>query len=61
MGIQKDSEELLVYIYKQKIEGKEIPNDNDLMVVTKWGNDRILFALEYLIDKRLLKGQIWLD
>jgi hypothetical protein len=58
MGIQKDAEELLIYIYNQKLAKNEAPQVEKLVEVTKWDKDRVIFALEYLIRKGLVLGQV---
>ncbi len=58
MGIQKDAGELLIYIYEKKTKGKEIPQVPDLTKETSWSKDRLLNALQYLIGKGLIDGNI---
>jgi hypothetical protein len=59
LGIQKDAEELLIYCYKEKIAGKGVPSTQDeLIEVTKWEPHRIFSALEYLIRKGLILGEL---
>ncbi len=56
--IQKDAGELLAWIYQNKIEGKEQLHTEDIERITGWQRDRVHFALEYLIRKNLLNGQV---
>lgn len=58
MGIQKDAGEILVYFYKNKVESKKFLRINILIEETGWEENRIFLALEYLLRKRLLIGQI---
>ncbi len=57
MSIQNDAGELLALFYKDKIEGKEIKHSSDIKKETNWDWIRIINALEYLIDKNLLRGK----
>ena len=57
MEIQKDAEEILVYCYKQKIAGEGVPQQEELEKITGWEDNRIIFALEYLVRKGLLMGE----
>jgi len=56
MGIQKDAEEILIYCYKHKLEGKGMPLQDDLIRLTKWQKNRVVFALEYLVRADLIMG-----
>lgn len=58
MGIQKDAGELLLYIYEKKTKGEEIPQIPDLTSETSWDKDRLLNALQYLVGKYLIDGQV---
>ena len=58
MGIQNDAGELLLYIYKQKTEGKEIPQTTNIEKETGWERDRIHNALQYLIGKNMIDGKV---
>ncbi len=58
MGIQKDAGELLTFIYEKKRVGAEMPQTNDLMQTTKWDKNRVVFALQYLIEKELIHGKV---
>lgn len=58
MTIQKDAGELLVYIYNNKINGKKLPPQQELIRITKWHENRVIFALEYLKRKGLVYGEI---
>ncbi len=57
MGIQKDAGELLAFIYKEKVEGNEVPSIRNITDTTKWDRDRVLNALQYLQGKNLINGQ----
>ncbi len=50
MTIRKDSGNLLLYIYKLKIENKEMLDSNQLIKETEWNKVRINNASQYLID-----------
>ena len=58
MGIQRDAGELLILIYNNKIEGNENLQQSAIEKITSWDKDKVTFALEYLIKKGLLDGQI---
>jgi len=58
MGIQKNAEEILVFIYKEKIAGNSMPHFSDILKLTNWSNDELTFALEYLIRKNFIDGRI---
>ncbi len=57
MGIQKDAEELLVFIYKRKLAGEEMPIEKELLDITGWDKHRIFIAIEYLVNIGFVKGQ----
>jgi hypothetical protein len=56
--IRKDSGNLLLYIYKFKIAGKEIPRKEQLLTETGWNNDRLNNAIQYLIESKFVSGGI---
>ncbi len=56
-SIQNDAEEVLVYSYKQKIEGKGMPSQEELIKLTRWDEKRVIFAMEFLIRKGLVSGE----
>lgn len=58
MTIKEDSGNLLLYIYKCKTEGKEIPRKNQLLTETGWNNNRLNNAIEYLIQSKFVSGSI---
>lgn len=58
MGIQKDAGEILVFIYQNKIKGNETINYEQLLKITGWAADKLTFALEYLIRKGLVDGNL---
>jgi hypothetical protein len=56
MGIQKDSGEILIYIYNRYIsQDFEFLTLNDLKDETKWNEGRIINSVMYLNDKNLIK------
>lgn len=57
MGIQKDSGELLLFIYEKKTKGEEIPSRRQIENKTGWNKDRVLNALQYLHGKNLIDGR----
>jgi hypothetical protein len=57
MGIQKDAGELLALLYKDKIEGKGVKQNNEIKEETGWEELRINNALEYLVGKNLIEGK----
>ena len=57
MGIQNDAGEILIYIYEKKIKGEEIPSLNKIVSDTAWEQDKVIFALEYLLGKSLIDGK----
>lgn len=59
MTIRKDSGNLLLYIYKLKIENKEMLDSNQLIKETEWNKVRINNASQYLIDSGFVKGKIF--
>lgn len=58
MGIQNDAEEILVYSYKQKLEGKGVSEQAELEKITGWDRNKVIFAMEYLIRKGLMMGKV---
>ena len=58
MSIQKDAGELLILFYNNKIEGKENLQQKAIEEITHWGKDRVTFALEYLVRKNILDGEV---
>jgi hypothetical protein len=58
MTINNDAGKLLVYIYKCKTEGKEIPRNNQLLTETGWNEDRLNNAIQYLIESGFVTGVI---
>lgn len=56
MGIQKDAEEILVYIYKKYIQHSEVPSIKEMLEETRWNYDRIKRAILYLKEKDLIDG-----
>jgi len=57
MGIQKDAGELLALMYENKLKGNEHLNTENLMKLTDWSKDKVIFGLEYLISKNLIEGK----
>ena len=55
MGIQKDAEEVLVYIYKKYVEGLENLKISEIEKVTGWGLPKVTRATKYLSDKKLVE------
>lgn len=58
MTIRIDSGNLLLYIYKCKIEDKEILNPDQLLKETGWNNVRLNNAAQYLIESEFVKGHV---
>ena len=59
MTIREDSGNLLLYIYKCKIKEIEILNSNQLLLnETGWNNDRLNNAIQYLVEKRFVDGNV---
>ncbi len=58
MSIQKDAGELLILFYNNKVSGKEHLQQRNIEEITQWDKDKITFALEYLIRKDLLDGEV---
>ena len=58
MTIREDSGKILLYIYKCKIEGKEIPHSNLSFEETDWNKDRLNNAIQYLIESKFVDGNI---
>ena len=57
MGIQKDAEEILVYLYRERVAGKSIPQQEEIIKITKWDSIRVILALKYLVNKRWVYGE----
>ncbi len=55
MVIKKDAGELLLLFYQNEIEEKKQPSLTDLLIITKWQPNRLKLALEYLVNKNLIK------
>ena len=58
MGIQHDAGELLALIYQNKVSGKGNINTNQIEKETNWVGGKMTFALEYLIGKGLIDGEM---
>lgn len=58
MTIREDSGNLLLYIYKFKIDGKEIPRKDQLLTETDWNENRLNNAIQYLIESKFVSGGI---
>ena len=49
---------MLLYIYKCKTEGKEIPNPEQLLNETGWSDVRLNNALQYLVENEFIDADI---
>lgn len=58
MTIRNDAGEILYYIYKCKIDGKETPRTNQLLTETGWNEDRLNNSIQYLIEGEFVRGQL---
>lgn len=58
LTIRNDSGNLLLYVYKCKIEGKGIPRKDQLFTETGWNEDRLNNASQYLIESEFVNGSI---
>ena len=58
MTIRTDSGNLLLYIYKCKIDGNEISTSNQLLTETDWDYVRLNNAIQYLIESDFVSGDV---
>ena len=58
MKISEDSGNLLLFIYKRKIEDKEMLNKGQLLEETGWDKVRLNNAVQYLIESEFIKGKV---
>ena len=58
MTIRDDSGNLLLFVYKCKIEGNEILERKQLLIETGWKEYRLNNAIQYLIQSKLIDGII---
>jgi len=58
MTISEDSGNLLLFIYKSKIEDKEMLNQDQLLDETGWNKVRLNNAVQYLIESGFIKGEV---
>jgi hypothetical protein len=54
---QKDAEEMLVYMYKQRLTGQPAPTVAQLTATTKWMPDRVIAALDFLLQRNFIEGK----
>ena len=58
MGIRTDAGKLLIFIYNHKVRGEKMPRIDELCRITKWTEDRCIFALQYLVNEKLVEGNV---
>lgn len=58
MTIRTDSGNLLLYIYKCKIEDNEMLDSNDLLNKTGWNKSRLNSAGQYLVEGGFVNGRV---
>ncbi len=58
MDVSKDEQDILSYIYQNKIDGKEVPTIDEIIKKTNLDRDKIVFYIEYLIEEGFLKGKL---
>ena len=58
MTIRNDSGNVLLYIYKCKIDGNEISNSDELLTETGWNDIRLNNAIQYLIESEFVSGDV---
>ena len=58
MAIRIDSRNLLLYIYKRKIEDEEMLDPNQLLEETGWNKVRLNNAVQYLIESGFITGKV---
>jgi len=62
MTIKEDSGNVLLYVYKNKIEGNEMPHPDLLLNETGWKNIiRLNNAVQYLMEKEFVNGTLIRD
>ncbi|VUT27479.1 MAG: hypothetical protein SYNGOMJ08_00025 [Candidatus Syntrophoarchaeum sp. GoM_oil] len=58
MTIRVDSGNLLLYIYKRKIEDEEMLDSNQLLEEAGWNKVRLNNASQYLIESGFIEGTV---
>lgn len=58
MGIRLDAQDLLVYMYKGYTEKSRVPSREETVQESKWEIPRIKRAIDYLLDKNLIKATL---
>ena len=58
MTIRTDSGNLLLYIYKCKIDGNEISTTDQLLIETGWDDVRLNNAIQYLVESKFVSGKV---